>query len=51
MTQYIHFLEDLLSMHEEKNRNNKRGSYWGKVSFDSIVLDTQDKVHYAGYSA
>ncbi len=40
MKEYISFMEEVLNLHEEKNRNNKRGRYWGKVSFESIVLDS-----------
>lgn len=50
MHEYIHFLEEVLNMHEEKHRDSKKGRYWGKVSFDSIVLDHQDTAGYAGYS-
>jgi hypothetical protein len=39
MDEYIHFLEEVINVHEERNRGKKNGSYIGKVSFDSIVLE------------
>jgi hypothetical protein len=45
MTQYVDFLEELVNIHEERNRG-KRGAYVGRVSFNSIVLDNQHLIHY-----
>ena len=37
--EYIHFLEEVVNVHEERNRGKKNGAYVGIVSFNSIVLD------------
>jgi len=47
MNEYIHFLEEVINVHEEKHRT-KRSAYYGKVSFDSIVLKDQSKINYTG---
>lgn len=49
MNEYVHFLEEVISIHEERNLH-KRGKYIGRVSFDSICLDYQDKLSYTGYN-
>jgi hypothetical protein len=46
MDEYIHFLEEVINVHEERNRGKKNGPYVGRVSFDSIVLESQHLIQY-----
>lgn len=46
LNEYVHFLEEVLNVHEERNRG--KGKYVGKVSFDSKVLDNQAEINYTG---
>jgi hypothetical protein len=43
MHEYVHFLEEVIDVHEERNRGPtgkpKPGKYIGKVSFLSTILD------------
>lgn len=44
LNEYVSFLEEVINIFEERNRNTQpgtRGRYVGKVSFMSIVLDFQ----------
>lgn len=47
MNEYVHFLEEVLAVYEEENRG-KTQKYLGKVSFNSKVLENQDKIDYTG---
>jgi hypothetical protein len=52
MNEYVHFLEEVLNVHEERNRGPtgkaKQGRYIGKVSFDSTILEDQGSINYTG---
>ena len=51
LNEYVHFLEEVLNVFEEKNRpvSGKPGKkYVGKVSFDSHILDNQSEINYTG---
>jgi hypothetical protein len=50
MHEYVHFLEEVLSVFEERNRSTtgKPKRYIGKVSFDSTILDDQAAINYTG---
>jgi hypothetical protein len=47
MNEYVHFLEELISVFEEENRE-KTGKYVGLVSFNSRLLENQDAISYLG---
>lgn len=38
MNEYVHFLEEVIAVYEERNRAKSR--YIGKISFESRVLDS-----------
>lgn len=47
MNEYVHFLEEVIAVYEEENRG-KQAKYVGVVSFDSKILNNQDKIEYSG---
>ena len=52
MNEYVHFLEEVLNVFEEKNRGAngkpKGNKYIGKVDFLSTIVEDQPKISYTG---
>jgi hypothetical protein len=50
MHEYVHFLEEVINVHEERSRGptGKPKRYIGKVSFDSTILEDQVSINYTG---
>ena len=50
LNEYVHFLEEVLSVYEEKNRGTGKNKpkYFGKISFDSRILENQSAINYEG---
>lgn len=52
MNEYVHFLEEVLSVFEEQNRTAtgkaKGNKYIGKVNFLSTIVEDQSKINYTG---
>ena len=52
MNEYVHFLEEVLSVFEEQNRTaigKTRGNkYIGKVNFLSTIVEDEPKINYNG---
>ena len=52
MNEYVHFLEEVLNVFEERNRGPngkaKGNKYIGKVDFLSKIIEDQGKINYTG---
>jgi len=50
MNEYVHFLEEVLMVYEEKNRGStgKSKKYIGRVNFLSKIIEDQPKINYTG---